>query len=154
MLEHQTSTRDWTSMLGVSKSQIQTYLICPRKFFFQYVMGATPEFLPASLPFGTALHAAIAVFYRLLKETGTKPELPLITSEFETEWEKATAGQRLSFKGKTSVDTHMELGRALLQKFHEEVQPSKGGSGGVSVRRCTFRSQHRREVGRHSRRGH
>ena len=47
-------------MLRISKSQIQTYLICPRKFYFQYVMGAMPEFLPASLPFGSALHAAVA----------------------------------------------------------------------------------------------
>jgi hypothetical protein len=34
-----------------------------------------PEFLPASLPFGRALHAAVAAFYQSIKETGTKPEL-------------------------------------------------------------------------------
>jgi CRISPR/Cas system-associated exonuclease Cas4 (RecB family) len=52
MIEEQTTTRSWSSMLRISKSQIQTYLICPRKFWFQYVVGAMPEFLPASLPFG------------------------------------------------------------------------------------------------------
>jgi CRISPR/Cas system-associated exonuclease Cas4 (RecB family) len=62
MIEEQTSTRSWASMLRISKSQIQTYLICPRKFYFQYVMGAMPEFTPASLPFGRALHAAVAMF--------------------------------------------------------------------------------------------
>jgi putative RecB family exonuclease len=125
MIEQQTSPRDWSSMLRVSKSQIQTYLICPRKFYFQYVMGAMPEFLPASLPFGTALHAAVAAFYRELKETGTKPELAPVVREFEIEWEKATAGQRLSFKGKTSIESHLELGRVLVQRFYEDIQPRK-----------------------------
>src|SRR6516165_3968104 len=112
-------------MLRISKSQIQTYLICPRKFWFQYVVGAMPEFLPASLPFGSALHAAVATFYRSIKETGIKPELESVSCEFETEWERAVAGQRLSFKGKTSVASHLDMGRALLRKFYEEVQPRK-----------------------------
>ena len=50
MIEERTTTRSWASMLRISKSQIQTYLICARKFWFQYVIGAVPEFLPASLP--------------------------------------------------------------------------------------------------------
>jgi CRISPR/Cas system-associated exonuclease Cas4 (RecB family) len=54
-------------MLRISKSQIQTYLICPRKFWFQYVVGAMPEFMPASLPFGRALHAAVALFLSVVK---------------------------------------------------------------------------------------
>src|SRR5687767_13092604 len=125
MIEEQTSTRSWASMLRISKSQIQTYLICPRKFWFQYVVGALPEFLPASLPFGSALHAAVATFYRSIQETGMKPELESVNREFEAEWEKAIAGQRLSFKGKMSVDSHLDMGKALLQKFYEEVQPRK-----------------------------
>jgi putative RecB family exonuclease len=125
MIEEQTSTRSWASMLRISKSQIQTYLICPRKFYFQYVMGAMPEFTPASLPFGRALHAAVATFYRSIKDTGSRPELLSIINEFEAEWEKEVAGQRMSFQGKTSVDSHLDLGKALLQKFYEEVQPRK-----------------------------
>lgn len=125
MIENQTSPRQWSSLLRISKSQIQTYLICPRKFYFQYVMGAMPEFLPAALPFGSALHGAVAAFYRAIKETGSKPELGFITREFELEWGRATVGHRMSFKGKTSVDSHLALGKALLQKFYDEVQPRK-----------------------------
>jgi len=125
MLDAETSTRSWASMLRISKSQIQTYLICPRKFWFQYfpVTGATPEFTPASLPFGAALHAAIATFYRSVKETGAKPGLASVTHEFEVEWEKEVSGRRVSFQGNTSIDSHLVLGRALLQKFYEEVHP-------------------------------
>ena len=54
-----------------------------------------------------------------------RPELEPVIREFEAEWEKAVAGHRLSFKGKTSVDSHLDMGRALLQKFYEEVQPRK-----------------------------
>ena len=125
MIEEQTSTRSWASMLRISKSQIQTYLICPRKFWFQYVVGAMREFLPASLPFGRALHAAVAAFYKSIKETGTKPDLESITREFAAVWETEVAGQRLSFKGKSSVDSHLGLGKALLKKFYDEVQPRK-----------------------------
>src|SRR6266478_94249 len=125
MLEEQTSTLNWGSMLRISKSQIQTYLICPRKFWFQYVTGELPEFVPASLPFGRALHAAVGAFYRTLKESGMKPALEFILREFAIVWENEVAGQRLSFKGKTSVDSHMGLGKALLQKFYDEVQPRK-----------------------------
>jgi CRISPR/Cas system-associated exonuclease Cas4 (RecB family) len=88
-------------------------------------MGAMPEFTPASLPFGTALHAAVASFYRSIKETGDRPELASIIQQFEVEWEKEVAGRRVSFQGKTSIESHLELGRALLQKFYEEVQPRR-----------------------------
>ena len=125
MLEEQTSTRSWASMLRISKSQIQTYLICPRKFWFQYVVGAMPEFVPASLPFGRALHATVAVFYRAVKETGTKPPLESVKREFEMAWETESAGQRLAFKGKTSIDSHIGLGKILLEKFYEGVHPRK-----------------------------
>src|SRR2546428_13244872 len=63
MLEENTNTKDWAATLRTSKSHIQTYLICPRKFYFQYVVALPWEFVPASLPFGSALHAAVAFFY-------------------------------------------------------------------------------------------
>ena len=147
MLEEQTSTRNWGSMLRISKSQIQTYLICPRKFWFQYVTGTLPEFVPASLPFGRALHAAVAAFYRALKDNGTKPPLEFIQREFAIVWETEIAGQRLSFKGKTSVDSHMGLGKALLQKFYEEIQPAQGGGDRIPVCGSSVRSKYRREPG-------
>jgi hypothetical protein len=89
------------------------------------VVGAAWEFMPASLPFGTALHAAVAAFYRSLKDRGVQPELASITREFEREWEKAVAGQRLTFKGEASVESQLEQGRALLGKFYEEVRPRR-----------------------------
>jgi hypothetical protein len=69
------------------------------------VVGAAKEFMPASLPFGTALHAAVAAFYRSLKDRRMRFELESGTREFEQEWQKAVAGQRLSFKGKATPES-------------------------------------------------
>src|SRR5438132_2441765 len=92
---------------------------------YRCVVGALPEFVPASLPFGRALHAAVAAFYRALEDSGTKPPLEFIQREFAIVWETEVGGQRLSFKGKTSAESHMGLGKALLQKFYDEIQPRK-----------------------------
>jgi putative RecB family exonuclease len=110
-------------MLRVSKSQIQTYLLCPRKFWFQYVIGVQWEFMPSSLPFGKALHATVASFYQSLRLNGIPPELPTLLSEFELEWGKETAGAPLLLKGDVSQDSLLETGKALLKTFHENVQP-------------------------------
>ena len=117
MIEQRTQTKNWSSMLRVSKSQIQTYLICPRKFWFQYVIGAAWEFMPSSLPFGRALHATVASFYQSLKLNGIRPELPTFLSEFEFEWGKETAGAPLLLKGDTSQESLLDTGKALLQTF-------------------------------------
>lgn len=40
-------------------------------------------------------------------------------------WENETVGHRLSFKGKTSIDSHIGLGKALLARFYDDVQPRR-----------------------------
>src|SRR5713101_8822258 len=94
MLEETTSPKDWASLLRISKSHIQTYLICPRKFYFQYVVAIPWEFVPASLPFGSALHAAVAFFYRMLKQ-GEQPDLAFVLFEFKRTWEEETENRTI-----------------------------------------------------------
>src|SRR5438093_6642814 len=122
MLEEKTSPKEWASMLRISKSHIQTYLMCPRKFYFQYVIGLPWEFKPASLPFGTALHAAAAFFYRRLQH-GEKPDLDAVIAEFRAAWEKETARQTIGFAPGTTMDSMAGLGIALLRNFYEGVHP-------------------------------
>src|SRR5216117_4920 len=122
MIEEKTSPRDWASMLRISKSHIQTYLICPRKFYFQYVVAVPWEFVPASLPFGSALHAAVAFFYRMVKQGG-KPDLAFVLSEFKRTWEEETEGKAIGFAPGSSKESMEGLGVALLRIFYEEVRP-------------------------------
>jgi len=121
MIEEKTSPREWASLLRISKSHIQTYLICPRKFYFQYVVALPWEFVPASLPFGTSLHEAVAFFYRGFKN-GMKPEIEFVISVFERTWDEETKGRPIGF-ALSSKDSMRGLGIALLRQFYEAIQP-------------------------------
>ena len=122
MIEEKTSAKDWGAMLRISKTHMQTYLMCPRKFYFQYVINLPWEFTPASLPFGRALHAAVALFYRKLKQEQVKLDLPLLLAEFKAAWSHETTGRDIAFA--LSTKESMEgLGMALLKRFWEQVKP-------------------------------
>jgi putative RecB family exonuclease len=110
-------------MLRISKSHIQTFLICPRKFWFQYVAGTDWEFVPPSLPFGSALHAAVAFFYRTLRQHGERPAAEAVVAEFEAAWKNETAGRNIAFDGESQKDSLRGLGKALLHAFHKDVRP-------------------------------
>jgi hypothetical protein len=53
-----------------SYSQLNTCLICPMKFKFQYFVGLDWETKPASLPFGKAIHKSLETYHLNLLETG------------------------------------------------------------------------------------
>lgn len=44
-------------------SKIKTYLDCPRKYFYEYVLGWAPDYPRHDLEFGEAWHKAMEVFY-------------------------------------------------------------------------------------------
>src|SRR5438874_10658323 len=101
MIEETTSPKDWASLLRISKSHIQTYLICPRKFYFQYVVALPWEFVPSSLPFGTSLHEAAPFFYPGF-QNGLKPDLEFVVSVFERKWDEETEARAAAFASGSS----------------------------------------------------
>jgi CRISPR/Cas system-associated exonuclease Cas4 (RecB family) len=50
--------------LHVSVSQIKSYLLCPRRYELRYVLGAQPEHRASNLVLGSAVHEALATWYR------------------------------------------------------------------------------------------
>jgi putative RecB family exonuclease len=64
---------DFRAELHISHSQIFTYLNCSLKYYFSYVEGRMPEHRPAAMLFGSAIHAAIARYYKGVQKKG-KPE--------------------------------------------------------------------------------
>ncbi|MFH1729322.1 MAG: PD-(D/E)XK nuclease family protein [Pseudomonadota bacterium] len=56
----------------LSKSMLNTFLICPKKYYLYYELKLNPEFVPESLVFGSAIHRAVAELYLNLKEKGEK----------------------------------------------------------------------------------
>jgi len=96
----------------------------PRKFYFQYVVALPWEFVPASLPFGSALHAAVGFFYQMLKD-GEKPDLAFVLSEFKRTWEEETEGKAIAFAPGSTKESMEGLGVTLLRTFYEDVRPRK-----------------------------
>lgn len=53
--------------LHFSVTQMKTWLMCPRKYEYRYILGAEPEFVPMPLAFGSAFHLALAHHYQWLR---------------------------------------------------------------------------------------
>lgn len=116
---------DWAGTLRISKSQLQTFLVCPRKFFYEYVIGQAWEFVPPALPFGRAIHAAGQFFYTEYKRTGGPCDVDRLLEEFATAWAVEGADARIAYDKKTTPAGLAELGAAMLRAFHAGIQPRR-----------------------------
>ncbi|MFT3840789.1 MAG: PD-(D/E)XK nuclease family protein [Myxococcaceae bacterium] len=76
--------------LHFSVSQMKQWLMCPRKFSFRYIIGATPEFQPLPLAFGIAFHAALAHHYGWLMQ-GQRSSVDETKQQFVDSLNKAKA---------------------------------------------------------------
>ena len=118
-------TSDWADLLHVSKSQISTYLQCPKRFWFQYVVGQPWEFVPAAVAFGKAIHEAVALFYEGVATGHSKPSLDVVQTRFRQRWWQAVAREPLRFANDQTDGSLTELGEALLDVFWKEVHPRR-----------------------------
>jgi CRISPR/Cas system-associated exonuclease Cas4 (RecB family) len=126
MLQELTSREDWTGVLRITKSQLQTYLMCPRKYYFQYVVGETPEFTPSSMAFGKVLHEAVAFFYSRFGADGMKPPLVEVLDEFRLSWSVACLQEPAIQWDEKHTAAGMEAqGAGMLTRFYEDVQPRR-----------------------------
>jgi len=72
--------------LHVSVSQVKSWLMCSRKYQFQYVLGAEPAHRPVALAFGTAVHRALESFYERLRDDGRQPSVDEVQTAFVDRW--------------------------------------------------------------------
>jgi putative RecB family exonuclease len=109
--------------LYISNSQIFTYQTCSLKYFYQYVKKIPTETIDVALPFGSAIHSALDLYYRSYKNRSEIPSLDDITNCFidylniDFDSECTTA---FSEKMEDS-ESAIEMGRALLKTFYEDV---------------------------------
>ena len=113
----------WSETLKISKSQLMTYLQCPRKYRYHYVEGRDWEFVPATLAFGSAIHKAAARFYVHFQRFQRIAPLEDVLLEFQDAWSKATTEQPIRFSGKLNEEELTGRGIELLKLFHAEIQP-------------------------------
>jgi putative RecB family exonuclease len=111
--------------LHISNNQIFTYLTCSLKYRFHYVEKRPPERVSISLPFGGAIHAAIEMYYRGIKNNDQIESVQTLCERFET-CLKLDIEQKdvpvIYKKDLPDQDAAVSMGKALLQTFHENKQ--------------------------------
>jgi putative RecB family exonuclease len=115
---------EFQNHLHISHSQLDTFLNCPQRYRYQYVVGTPWEHLPASLAFGRAIHAAVAHYYRHVKHFEEPLPLAVLKGCFHGEFQEALAqGLEVLYEDGESETFLREKGEALLEVFHAKARP-------------------------------
>jgi len=108
-----------------SYSQINTYILCPLKYYFQYVAEIKPEFVPSALLFGGSFHESLAFYYRTLKNTGAAPAVEDMIDVFRQDWMLRVESEPVQFGKDEDAAGMAVLGTRMLKAFHESVNPGE-----------------------------
>jgi putative RecB family exonuclease len=114
--------KSFTHDLHISQSQIFTYQNCSLKYKFHYIEGRPIEKVSIALPFGSAIHSAIEMFYRTLKNRGSREPVEAISERFVTclELELDNIKVPVIYKKETpDRKASIEMGKAMLKSFYE-----------------------------------
>jgi uncharacterized protein YdbL (DUF1318 family) len=76
--------------LHVSVSQIKCYAMCAKKYEWRYVVGAEPEHKSPNLVLGSAVHEALATWYRR-HQVGVVPDVEVVEQVFHDTLAKMAA---------------------------------------------------------------
>jgi putative RecB family exonuclease len=119
--------QEFKSELHISHSQIFTYTTCSLRYFLKYVRGLPPERISINLPFGSAIHSAIEMYYRSLIDKGRAEPLQAIIGRFEDCLSldlDHTDVPIIYKKDMSDRDGAMAMGKAVLKAFYESVDLS------------------------------
>jgi len=122
-----TKLNDLKDALHISHSQVFTYKTCSLKYFFNYVEKRPAESVSIALPFGSAIHTVLDLYYRALKN-GREPESLDTMSQF---FEETLTVNLESFEvpllyNKSMPDSTaaLEMGKTLVETFYNSVDLS------------------------------
>ncbi|PIR50174.1 hypothetical protein COU79_00865 [Candidatus Peregrinibacteria bacterium CG10_big_fil_rev_8_21_14_0_10_54_7] len=108
----------------LSYSQIALYLECPLLYKLRYVEGERGEGMPAALAFGSAIHKALAGFYRDVMD-GEPFALAAFLGAFETAWRDAVEEREVVFGDGEDAESLLALGTEMLKVFARSVIPQR-----------------------------
>ena len=113
--------------LHISYSQLRSYLTCPQRYGFHYVLGAEWERKSAALPLGASVHKAVEAYYRTLQETGEVLSLEVVVDVFDRVFEQQILNSEVEiiFKDGEDYPSLRKQGIELLKVFLKEVKPQK-----------------------------
>lgn len=110
--------------LHVSASQVSTYLGCPLKYFFAYAQQRRPEKVSIAIPFGTAIHSAVEVFWRAIQK-GEREPLSVLEQTFAERLRLDIA--RFDYpvaykKDMPDLEGAISMGARLLKSFYKGIR--------------------------------
>jgi putative RecB family exonuclease len=100
----------------LSYSQIQCYITCPLKYRFSYVDAMEPEFRPASLQFGSAIHDAVGAFHNSTLN-GDRLSSDNLLDVWRAAW--ISDGQPIRYFGKEDENLLTKKAGELLSIYHD-----------------------------------
>ena len=108
---------------AISFSRIQSYLRCPQKYLLQYIEKIPPSFRPANLAFGSAVHEALASFYRAIMYDYPEPTPGDLVAVYLDSWQRQQDGPApvLLDDGQDEGEL-LDQGVALLNTFWKEAE--------------------------------
>jgi len=107
----------------VSISAITCYLTCPRQHEHRYILRTPPSHCAGALAFGTAIHAALAIFYRRAMEGQVEPTAEELETVFAEAWHRELEGTiPVLFDNGETEDSALDKGLALVQVFHAQAR--------------------------------
>ena len=132
-----------TEALGesLSPSQVSTYMTCPAKWYFRYLIGLS-EPTTGALALGKAFHGTLARNFRQKMSTGRDMETQELRGVFAEEWSSAIAdaalrddedADELATTGQILAATYVTEAAGSLQP-HAVEQTVQGEIAGVKVR--------------------
>lgn len=113
-----------TTFIGhISASSLNTYLICPKQFWFRYIAGKQPEFRSVALPFGSAWGTTIQ--HWLVENNVSKLSARDLLEVFETEFHREMKDSEVDivFDKNQTEELLLETARKMLGVLVEKVQP-------------------------------
>jgi len=116
--------QEFKNELHISYSQIFTYLNCSLKYRFMYCENQKPEHNPIALPFGSAIHMSIELYYRSLKDKGIHEPLNILEELFEESLSYDLDDKYIPVLYKKTMPdkaSALEMGKRLLRTFYEST---------------------------------
>jgi putative RecB family exonuclease len=117
-------TNEAPALPHVSHTRLSTWLDCPKKYEYSYVLEAEEDGTSVPLVFGSAIHEAVAAFFE-----GLKAKAPLILDEVHAVFERAfadevyvaeTMGCPMEWDD-TNFEETVEKGQKMLACFFDKV---------------------------------
>src|SRR5262245_38297953 len=107
----------------ISVSQVNSYLVCPLQYRFQYVDHIPRPWRVAAMAFGSSVHAAVEWFHKE-RLAGRATDLTEVLKVFDADW-YAQNVEPLVFSDRESREGLAEKGRAMLQLYVESATAPK-----------------------------